>query len=601
MIEAEAGAFERWGVAVGDVVELRDGDGGATARLIAARAPVVLVATPIGNLGDLSPRAVEALRSAALICCEDTRRTGRLLQHAGVRRGLAVCNEHTERRASARCSPCSATAATSPSSPTPARPGSATPASGSCGAALDAGYEVTAVPGPAAVVAALVTSGLPTGALRVRGVPAAAGRRAPSGSPSSPPSGARSSSTRRRTGSRARSPISPRPRRRPSVAVARELTKLYETVVRGTLGDVDVGEPRGEYVVVIAGAPAADDASPWTTTRSAATLRDERRLAPGARRRRRRSGRARRHRRSRAVDELATTSPTPTRAEDRSGDTTVHPVTAMSTSADGRAGPSAAFFDLDRTLISGSSAFILAPTARSAGLVPTRAVRPDAGGAGVQAARARATATTDGVRDRILGAVDGMRQDDLIALNAEVLPEAARQDPPRGPAGCSTCTATPGATPTSCRRRRSRSSSRWPDSLGMTGGIGTRSMVVDGVYTGELAGPFCYGAGQGRGDARRSPAGTGLDLGQCYAYSDSASDLPMLQAVGHPVAVNPDGRLEPPRPANGWPIVHFSQRTKAVIRRSPAAAGATAIAGAGFAGRRPARPPRSPPERFCLD
>ena len=57
----------------------------------------------------------------------------------------------------------------------------------------------------------------------------------------------------------------------------------------------------------------------------------------------------------------------------------------------------------------------------------------------------------------------------------------------------------------------------------------------------------------------------------------------MLQAVGHPVAVNPDAKLARHARDHGWPIVHFSQRTKSVIRRSAAAAGATAIAGVSFA------------------
>ena len=55
---------------------------------------LVLVATPIGNLGDLSPRAIEALRTAALVCCEDTRRTGKLLHLAGISARMAVTNEH---------------------------------------------------------------------------------------------------------------------------------------------------------------------------------------------------------------------------------------------------------------------------------------------------------------------------------------------------------------------------------------------------------------------------------------------------------------------------------------------------------------------------
>ena len=75
----------------------------------------------------------------------------------------------------------------------------------------------------------------------------------------------------------------------------------------------------------------------------------------------------------------------------------------------------------------------------------------------------------------------------------------------------------------------------------------------------------------------------GLDLGQCYAYSDSASDLPMLSAVGHPVAVNPDSKLERHAREHGWPIVIFSQRTKTVIRRTVAGVASAGLAAGGFA------------------
>ena len=119
--------------------------------------------------------------------------------------------------------------------------------------------------------------------------------------------------------------------------------------------------------------------------------------------------------------------------------------------------------------------------------------------------------------------------------------------------------------------------------LGMTAGIGTRSAIVDGVYTGELAGPFCYGPGKVEAISELA-RWEGLDLGQCWAYSDSASDLPMLEAVGHPVAVNPDSKLERFAGQRGWPVVVFSKRTKAVIRRTTQAVGAVGLTAGGFAG-----------------
>ena len=209
-------------------------------------------------------------------------------------------------------------------------------------------------------------------------------------------------------------------------------------------------------------------------------------------------------------------------------------------------GTSAAFFDLDRTLISGSSAFTLALQARKAGLIPNGEFVRDAFGAATFKLLGASDNTTDEVRERVLKAVTGMRQSDLQARNTEVLPRLLAH------------------------------------SLGMTSGIGTRSRVVDGMYTGALDGPFCYG--EGKVEAMRELANWhGYVLSECYAYSDSASDLPMLEAVGHPVAVNPDGRLERHARRHGWPIVIFSQRTKSVIRRTMASAATVGIAGASFA------------------
>src|SRR4051794_30212315 len=122
-----------------------------------SRGALVLVGTPIGNLGDLSPRAVEALAAADAVCCEDTRRTGRLLKHAGVHAPkLLTVNDHTEDRMVAevvrRIEAGERVAVVTDAG----MPGISDPGEVLVRAVVEAGLAVEVVPGPSAVVTALV-------------------------------------------------------------------------------------------------------------------------------------------------------------------------------------------------------------------------------------------------------------------------------------------------------------------------------------------------------------------------------------------------------------------------------------------------------------
>jgi 16S rRNA (cytidine1402-2'-O)-methyltransferase len=219
-----------------------------------------LVATPIGNLGDLSPRAVEVLGNAALVCCEDTRRTGRLLRHAGIHaERLAVTNDHTEfhriDEVLAELGAGNDVAVVSDAG----TPGVSDPGERLVRAAIDAGHTVSGVPGPVAAVTALTISGLPTdrfvfegflprsGRDRERRLAELADEHRTTVLYEAPHRIERTLADLRSTCGDAR-----------AVVVCRELTKLYETVIRGTLGTIDVGTPKGEYVVVVGGAPVDD-------------------------------------------------------------------------------------------------------------------------------------------------------------------------------------------------------------------------------------------------------------------------------------------------------------------------------------------------------
>ena len=107
--------------------------------------------------------------------------------------------------------------------------------------------------------------------------------------------------------------------------------------------------------------------------------------------------------------------------------------------------------------------------------------------------------------------------------------------------------------------------------LGATHAMATRMVVDDGKYTGEIA-FYCYGEGKVQA-IRELAAREGYPLEHCYAYSDSITDLPMLEAVGHPSVVNPDRALRREAVERGWPVLSFS-RPVSLRDRIPAPSGA---------------------------
>lgn len=107
--------------------------------------------------------------------------------------------------------------------------------------------------------------------------------------------------------------------------------------------------------------------------------------------------------------------------------------------------------------------------------------------------------------------------------------------------------------------------------LGATHAMATRMVVEDGKYTGEI-GFYCYGDGKVQA-IRELAAREGYVLDHCYAYSDSITDIPMLEAVGHPSVVNPDRALRKEAAARGWPVLSFS-RPVSLRDRIPAPSGA---------------------------
>jgi len=218
-----------------------------------------LVATPIGNLGDITVRALEILRSVDVIASEDTRRTGILLRHYDIAKPQIAFHEHNEDRAGERIMGLLAQGKSVAVVSEAGTPGISDPGYSILRRAIEAGEEVSMAPGPAAAIMAVVLSGLPVHSFTYRGFAPHKGgprRRFLQVDQASPHTLVFYESPYRVQAflEDALAVYGDRP-----AALAHELTKLYESIHRGTLSEliaeVQVARPRGAYVVVIGGAP----------------------------------------------------------------------------------------------------------------------------------------------------------------------------------------------------------------------------------------------------------------------------------------------------------------------------------------------------------
>lgn len=216
-----------------------------------------LVATPIGNLGDISLRALETLRQVDAVASEDTRKTGLLLHHFEIKKRQIAFHEHNEQKAADKIMALLAEGQSVAVVTDAGTPGISDPGYTLVRRAIDDGVPVTMIPGATALIMALVLSGLPAHSFTFRGFPP------------------RKSGKRQRfLAVDAQSPHTlvfyESPYRLKAfledalavygdrqTAVCNELTKLYESVQHGRISDhiahFSQTDPRGEYVIVIAG------------------------------------------------------------------------------------------------------------------------------------------------------------------------------------------------------------------------------------------------------------------------------------------------------------------------------------------------------------
>jgi len=245
----------------------------------------------------------------------------------------------------------------------------------------------------------------------------------------------------------------------------------------------------------------------------------------------------------------------------------------------------AAFFDLDKTLLAKSSTLAYAKPLYQSGMLNRRDVMKSAYGQFVYLVAGANDSQMDQMRAYMSELVKGWDVDNVKAIVSEALDnviqpivysEALKLFDEHHQAGRDVIVISSSGTEVIepiC------------EMLGADKAIGTQVAIEDGKYTGEI---LFYAYGEGKAEAIRALAeDEGYDLSQCFAYSDSITDLPMLDAVGHPVATNPDKELRELAKERVWPVLDFrkpvAMRHKNNQQKGAAAAGAASAAALGLA------------------
>lgn len=216
----------------------------------------------------------------------------------------------------------------------------------------------------------------------------------------------------------------------------------------------------------------------------------------------------------------------------------------------------AAFFDLDRTLIRRSSVLALAGSFRQRGLISRLDLAKSAFWQVLFVLRGASAERVRRASEEGMKILSGFTVEDMQALVGDAMEPVLRPLVYDEPLHL-------------VRRHREQGERVYivsatlqeivqhiADDLGFDGAIGSTCEIADGVYTGRS---LRAAHGEGKAEAIRELAALeGLDLAACTAYSDSHTDVPFLEAVGHPVAANPDRKLRRIARRRGWPVVRFA-------------------------------------------